>query len=130
MARVKQQAFIFRTARADGSLERRVNLEAPVKRAKLFTQHLFTFVVCCSFVSGQTRRTFCQTSLRTCELNKVLRAVKRNKQHTTSLKQKKSSVVQHLLSKHLLSRANFTQQETTIHNKSEQGGQTIQIFSA
>ena len=44
-------------------------------------------------------------------------------------KQKKCSVLQHLLSEHFWSRANFIQQENTTHNMSEQDGQTIQTFS-
>ena len=55
------------------------------------TQHLVT--ICCMLLyvvlmwSGQTCRTFCETSM-TRELSKVWRAVKRDEQHTTSLKSK------------------------------------------
>ena len=48
-------------------------------------------------------------------------------QNEHSGKQEKCSVVQHLMSKHLWSQANFKQQQTTTHTK--RGGQTIKTFS-
>ena len=110
----------FKTYHLFGDKKGTFPIWSPVKRFKLFTQQYTTFVHHLLHVVLLWSSNELNISPKFCSTRELNKDEQRDEQRTTSLNTKEMCVVEHLSAKFLWSQANFTQQETTLHNMFKQ----------